>query len=115
MKTYQKRSKVLAIANSLKKEGWNFSDAQRHAWNVVRAIEAMKQDEIVIRFTKEGEEIPQQRTATLSAAYFTYTNTSTKARKENPLQVRYWDTVKKGWRSFNAARFVSFAQANLPF
>lgn len=115
MKTYQKRSKVLAIANSLKKEGWNFSDAQRHAWNVVRAIEAMKQDEIVIRFLKDGDEIPQQRTATLSPAYFSYTSTTTKTRKQNPLQVMFWDTVKNGWRSFNAARFVSFKSAPVPF
>ena len=102
-------------ANSLKKEGWNFSDAQKQGWKVVRAIEAMRQDEIVIRFHKDGEEIPEQRTATLSPAFFNYTSTSTKARKENPLQVKFWDTTKNAWRSFKAERFVSFAQTQIPF
>lgn len=115
MKTYQKRAKALQIANSLKKEGWNFSDAQKQGWKVVRAIEAMRQDEIVIRFNKEGEEVPEQRTATLSPAFFNYTSTGTKTRKENPLQIKFYDTLKNGFRSFNAGRFVSFAQAQLPF
>lgn len=115
MKTLQKRSKALSIANSLKKQGWDFGKAQRHAWNVVRAIEAMKSDEIVIRFCKDGQEVPEQRTATLSPAFFNYTSTSTKTRKQNPLQVKFWDTLKNGWRSFNAGRFVSFKTSELVF
>lgn len=114
MKTYQKRAKALSIANSLRNQGWNFSDAQRHAWNVVRAIEAMKSDEVIIRFHKEGEEVPEQRTATLSPAFFTYTATGTH-RRSNPLQITYFDTLKNGFRSFNAARFVSYKSSQLPF
>lgn len=109
------QGKALSIANVLHNQGWSFSDALRQGWKVAKAWAAMQMDEVIIRFTKEGEEIPEQRTATLSPAFFTYTSTSTKTRKENPLQVKYWDTLKNGWRSFNAARFVSFAQAELPF
>ena len=115
MKTYQKRAKALQIANSLKSQGWNFGDAQRQGWKVVRAIEAMKKDEVVLRFLKEGEEVPEQRTATLSPAFFSYTATSTKTRKENPLQVVFYDTLKNGFRSFNAGRFVSYKSSPLPF
>lgn len=128
IKTRQIRSKAMSIYNALIKirntdsEGrtapghvWYTGDAMKQAWLVAKAWAAMHQDEIVIRFCKQDEEIPEQRTGTLSAAFFSYTNTSTKARKENPLQVPFWDTCKNGWRSFNAARFVSFASAPLPF
>lgn len=109
------QGKALSIANVLRNQGWNFSDALRQGWKVAKAWAAMQVDEVVIRFNKEGEEVPEQRTATLAPAYFSYNATSTKTRKENPLQVRFWDTVKNGWRSFRADRFVSFASAPLPF
>ena len=104
------------MAHALVQKGWSFSAAQKHSWNVVRCICEMKKDEVVLRFTKEGEEIPEQRTATLSPAFFSYTaSTTAKPRKSNPLQVKYFDTYKKGFRSFNAERFVGFASQPLPF
>lgn len=109
IKTRQIRSKAMSIANVLRSQGWIFSDALRQGWKVAKAWSAMHEDEIIIRFLKDGEEIPEQRTATLSPAFFTYTSTNTRTKKENPLQVKFWDTCKNGWRSFNAARFVSFA------
>lgn len=117
MKSYQKRARVMQIANALKKSGWNFGDAQRRGWKVVRCICEMKKDEVVVRFFTEGEtEIPQQRTATLSPAFFSYTaSTTAKPKKENPLQVKYYDTFKNGFRSFNVARFVSYKSQPLPF
>lgn len=116
MKTYQKRSKALQIANALvKKGGWSFSSAQKHAWEVVRAIEAMRKDEVVIRFNKEGQDVPEQRTATLCPIFINYTSTGTEPRKENPLQVKYFDTLKNAFRSFNAGRFVSYKEVPLPF
>lgn len=109
MKSYQKRSKVLSIANALKKEGWAFSEAQKRAWQIVRCICEMKKNEVVLRYFKEGDEIPQQRAATLAPAYINYIpSTTAKARKENPLQVKYYDLGANGFRSFNAARFDSF-------
>jgi hypothetical protein len=76
----------------------------------------MKKTEVVVRFFTEGEiEIPQQRTATLSPAFFSYTASPTaKPKKENPLQVQYYDTFKNGFRSFNVERFVGYA-SQLPF
>lgn len=107
----------MKIANALKAEGWNFGEAQRKAWEVVRCIVEMKKSEVVVRFYSEGEtEIPQQRTATLSPAFFSYTaSTTAKPKKENPLQVKYYDTFKNGFRSFNVSRFVGFASQSLPF
>ncbi len=112
--SYQKRSKVLTIANALVKKGWSFSAAQKHAWNVVRCICEMKKTEVVVRFYKEGQDVPEQRTATLSPAFFSYTSTSTKQRKQNPLQVSFFDTYKNSFRSFNVERFDSFKSAPLP-
>jgi len=111
MKMRIKRQKAMQIANALKATGkFTFGDAQRKAWEVVRCIDDMQKTEVVLRFltVNESEEIPQQRTATLSTDLFNWVSTSTKpAAKPNPLQIKYWDTNKGGWRSFNAANFVS--------
>jgi uncharacterized protein YdaT len=118
MKSYQKRSRVLTIANALTKKGYSFGDAQRKAWEIVRCICEMKKSEVVVRFFTEGEtEIPQQRTASLAPAFLPYTTTTTesKPRKKNPLQITFFDTTKNGFRSFTAERFVSFASAPLAF
>lgn len=116
MKSYQKRSKVLSIANALVKKGWSFSAAQKRGWEVVRCICQMKKDEVVLRYFSESEpEIPQQRTATLSPAFYSYASTATAKKKENPLQVKYYDTFKNGFRSFNVERFDSFKSVSLPF
>ena len=110
------QSKAVSIANTLRNQGWSFSDALRQGWKVAKVWAAMQQDEVVIRFYKDGDDIPQQRTATLSPAFFNYTaSTTAKAKKSNPLQVKFWDTVKNGWRSFNAGRFMEFAVTPLPF
>ena len=110
------QSKAVSIANTLKAQGWNFSDALRQGWKVAKAWAAMQQDEVVIRFYKDGDDIPQQRTATLSPAFFNYTaSTTAKAKKQNHLQIKFWDTLKNSWRSFNAGRFDSFKTAPLPF
>lgn len=101
----------MQIANALKATGnFTFGDAQRKAWDVVRCIDDMQKTEVVLRFltVNENEGIPTQRTATLNADLFTWTSTATtKVVKPNPLQIKYWDTTKDGWRSFNAANFVS--------
>lgn len=109
MFTYQKRSQALKIANSLRKQGWKFGDAQRRAWQVVRFMEAVRQGEVVLRFTKKGDDIPQQRIATA----ITSGNYKPKGivKKKNPLQVVYFDHNRQAVRSFNAARFVGFKAA----
>lgn len=110
MKLRIKRQKALQIANALKATGkFTFGEAQRKAWEIVRCIDDMQKTEVVLRFTtvNETEGIPTQRTATLNTDLFTWTSTATSTVKSNPLQIKYWDTTKNGWRSFNAVNFVS--------
>lgn len=106
--TYQLRAKVLKLAHQLtKKEGFNFSDAQRRAWEVVRLQEALRQGkEVVLRFTKTGDDLPQQRIATaVSTENYTPKGSN---RRPNPLQIIYFDHTRQSVRSFNAARFVGY-------
>jgi hypothetical protein len=105
-KMYQLRSAVMTITNSLTKQGFSFGQAQRQAWKVVRAIEAMKSDEIVLRFYKDGDDIPQQRFA-VAVTTANYKSKGT-GRKRNPLQVSYFETTSGKVKSFNAGRFDSF-------
>lgn len=109
MKTRIKRQKALQIANALVAKGWSFSDGQKRGWEVVRAIEAMRKDEIMIRFCKEGEEIPEQRTAqSLKLAGY---QPKGQTKKSNPLQICFFDTVKNQPRSFKVERFFGFVAA----
>lgn len=106
MKMYQIRSQVLTIANNLKNSGWNFGDAQRQAWKIVRCQEAMRRGEVFIRFYKDGEDIPEQRLAVaVTSANYTAKGTS---RAKNPLQITFFETTSGKVKSFNAARFDSF-------
>lgn len=106
MKSYQKRSRVLQIANALVRIGWSFSDAQKRGWQVVRFQEAIKTGEAVVRFFKFGDEIPQQRIATaITSANYVSKNTD---KKRNPLQVSYFEVNSGSIKSFNASRLDSF-------
>lgn len=103
---YQRRSAALKIAHRLKKAGFTFMEAQKRAWKVVKAVQEMKKDEIMIRFLNAEGQI-QQRPATLKGFPIDFKNTS--RAKSNPVQIKYYDLYRDGWRSFNAGRFVSFA------
>lgn len=106
MKSYQLRSKVLSLANNLKKEGMPFGKAQKKAWQVIRCQQAMLRGEVFIRFYKEGDDIPQQRIA-VAVTNSNYVSKHT-TRKKNPLQITYFEVNSGQIKSFNAARFYDF-------
>lgn len=106
MKSYQKRSRVLTIANALVKQGWSFSAAQKRGWEVVRFQETIQKGEAIIRFFKEGKDIPEQRIATsINSTNYVSKNTD---KKRNPLQVSYFELNSNQIKSFNVTRFDSF-------
>jgi hypothetical protein len=101
------RSQVMTLANYLKKT-MTFSEALRQAWNVAKLQAWLKKGgEAVIRFFKEGSDIPEQRAAVAINA----DNYQVKGadRKRNPLQISYFELNSNKIKSFNAARFAGFA------
>lgn len=110
--TYQKRSKVLQIANALVKQGWAFGEAQKRGWEVVRFMVAIQQGkEVVLRFKKFRDPIPQQRIASAINSDNYERKEGARKYKESPLQVKYFDHHRNAPRSFNAGRFVGFKMA----
>lgn len=107
MKKVNLRSEAMRLYNYIKKIITDNSEAMRKAWAVAKFQAALKDGkEAVIRFFKEGDEIPQQRVAVA----INETNYQSKGsdRKRNPLQVSFFDLAKNAIRSFNATRFDGF-------
>lgn len=101
------RSQVMTLANYLKKQ-MSFSDALRQAWNVAKLQAWLKKGgEAVIRFFKDGKDVPEQRIAV--AINSDNYQSKGSGRKRNPLQISYFEVNSHQIKSFNAARFYGFA------
>jgi len=99
------RSKIMQIAHQLKKLGFSFGDAQRKAWEIVKAKSRMVKNLVAVTFKKkDGTETT--RIATLNPAFLPEPKNS-KGRKSNPLKVNFWSITDNGFRSFLAQNFVS--------
>ena len=111
MKVYKSKSQVrtdaMSIYNAIKSQYTNQGEAMRQAWKVAKAKQALKQGEVILTFTKKGEELPTVRFGTLSSEFISYQSKNT-GRKKNPAQISYFEQTSNQFKSFIATNLIQF-------
>ena len=114
------RSQVMILAHKIKSDKLTFGKAISKAWKVIKVKKAMQQKEVNFSFYQKAKKdspakglVMTNRTGTtnldLIPVQFHPKKKAVGAtpRKKNVTQVKYFDFMRNGWRSFSAANYMA--------
>jgi hypothetical protein len=103
------RSKVMAFAHRLFATGefTSFGLALSASWKRYKLIQRMRDGIAYFSFVK-ADNSTRYAIGTLRDGNFSYENKGA-SKKENPLQVKYFDVERKAFRSLNLTRLIEIA------
>lgn len=85
--------------------GESFADCLKKAWQIAKLVKRMKSGIVQFFYMKQNGEL-RQAFGTTDPSRYEYTPTGT-GKKVNDDCIRYWDTVKGGFRMFKKYNLIS--------